>query len=268
MPIGADREDQDQRDRDVRDHAVDLDAADLPARSERDHRERRQRGEGGDARREDVEDVDGGAGEEALLPDQLHQVGDRLQEPERAGPVRAVAELHPAHHLALGQRQVREGGHDEVDDDHALDHGDPPGLVHVAFTTSTSRWSSPACSSAIRAVPAASARLTRARSATRRAVRADADLVAGRDLAALRVVVGELDLRLRAAGTGARGRARRPGRRRAAGSAAGAACRGSAPAARPRRRGQARTAAGSGATYGARSGSGARSPTAPNGIPP
>ena len=101
-----------------------------------------------------------------------------------------------------------------------------------------------------------------------RAVRADADLVAGRDLAALRVVVGELDLRLGPlelqlgdALDGRTGeerpvaleaqRAEEVLRRLSLGGA-----------------GRARTAAGSGATYGARSGSGARSPTAPNGIPP
>ena len=86
---------------------------------ERDHGERGERREGGDERREDVEHVDGRAGEEALLPDELHHVGDRLQEPERAGAVRPVAELHPPHHLPLGQRQIGEGADDEVDDDHA-----------------------------------------------------------------------------------------------------------------------------------------------------
>ena len=153
----ADREDQDQRDRDVGDHAGDVDAADLPAGAERDHRERRERREGGDERREDVEHVDGARREEALLADELHQVGDRLQQAEGAGAVRPVAELHAAHDLALGERQVGEADHDEVDDHERLDHADPPGLVSVtSFTTSTSRWRSAACSSAMRAVPAGS----------------------------------------------------------------------------------------------------------------
>ena len=123
----ADREDQEQRDREVGHVAVDLVAGDLPARPPRDHRERAERRERGQERREDVEHVDRGGGEEALLADQLDEVGDRLQEPVGAGAVRAVAQLHPPHHLALGERQVREADEDEVDDDERLDRGDPPG---------------------------------------------------------------------------------------------------------------------------------------------
>src|SRR4029450_13661890 len=78
-----------------------------------------------------------------------------------------VAQLHPAHDLPLGERQVRERDHHEVDHDERLDEAHPPvdGLRH-AFTTSTSGWRSPACSSATRTTPSSSLRLIRARSST------------------------------------------------------------------------------------------------------
>ena len=59
-----------------------------------------------------ISDVDRARREEALLADQLDQVGDRLQEPERARAVRPVAELHPAEQLALEPGRVGEGAHD------------------------------------------------------------------------------------------------------------------------------------------------------------
>src|SRR5262249_6662878 len=134
---------------------------------------RGQRGERGDEGREEVEDVDGRGGEEAFLADQLQQVGDRLQEPERTGTVRAVAELHPPHHLALGKRQGRERDQGDVDDHERLDQRDPPGLAvdvenerRHALSTSTVGWRSPACSSAIRTTPGISLRSSRARSST------------------------------------------------------------------------------------------------------
>ena len=65
---------------------------------------------------------------------QLEEVGDRLQEAVRAGAVRPVAELHPRHHLPLGERQVGERHHDEVDHDEGLDQAHPPlGLRHQAL---------------------------------------------------------------------------------------------------------------------------------------
>src|SRR4029078_7861167 len=104
---------------------------------------------------------------EPLLVDELQQVGDRLQRAAEAGPVRAVAQLHPSHDLALGEGEVRERDHHEGDDDERLDEAHPPvdGLCH-AFVTSTSGWRSPACSSATRTTPSSSLRLTRARSST------------------------------------------------------------------------------------------------------
>ena len=41
-----------------------------------------------------------------LLEDELEHIGEGLQEPERPYPVGADANLHPADHLALGERQV------------------------------------------------------------------------------------------------------------------------------------------------------------------
>ena len=67
----------------------------------------------------DVEHVDGVGRAEALLVEQLEQVGDRLQEPFGADAVGAVAQLHPPHHLPLGERQVGERDQDEVDHDEA-----------------------------------------------------------------------------------------------------------------------------------------------------
>src|SRR4029077_19097060 len=123
-------------------------------------------------RREQVQDVDGCSGEEALLANQLDEIGDRLEKTERAGAVRAIAERHPPHRLPLRQRQVREGEEDEVHDHERLDDRDPPRLaVHVqeegrhALSTSTVGWSSPACSSAMRTTPCISCLLSFARSA-------------------------------------------------------------------------------------------------------
>ena len=86
--------------------AVDLVAGDLPARPEGDHGERGERGEGGDERRDDVEQVDCAEPGRSSPCGSASQVGDRLQEPERAGAVRAVAELHPPDHLALEPASV------------------------------------------------------------------------------------------------------------------------------------------------------------------
>ena len=130
-------------------------AADLPHAAERDHAERRERGERGDHRRREVEEVDS-AGRRALLADELDEVGDRLEEPERPGAVRPVAELHAAEELALEPGRVGEGDHDEVDDDEALMTSIHQGLVpgrHLPSRPARSARPS-ACSAAIgRAAP-------------------------------------------------------------------------------------------------------------------
>src|SRR5262249_30247330 len=85
--------------------------------------------------REDVRDRDGACRRERLLADELHEVGDRLQQSERACTVRAVAELHAAHDLALRQGEVCEQQQDDVDDDERLDEQDPPRLGHCDFAS-------------------------------------------------------------------------------------------------------------------------------------
>jgi hypothetical protein len=104
---------------------------DLPAGAERDDAERGERREHGDDRRDDVRGVDGRRREEALLADQLDEVGDRLQQPEGTGAIRAVAVLHAPEQLAFEPRRVREGEHDEVDDHQCLDERDPPDFLHL-----------------------------------------------------------------------------------------------------------------------------------------
>ena len=105
---------------------------------------------------------------EALLPDQLHEVGDGLQEPEGPRAVRPVAELHAPEQLALEPGRVRESEQDEVDDQERLDGVDPPGLVqllgHQAVSTCTRSPRPSAYSDAIRTMPVRSLRFTCARS--------------------------------------------------------------------------------------------------------
>ncbi len=78
-------------------------AADLPDAAEGDDAEGGERREAGDGRGGDVEDVDRRGGREARLAQELDQVGDRLEEPERPGPVRPVAKLHAAEELPLDE---------------------------------------------------------------------------------------------------------------------------------------------------------------------
>ncbi len=164
----AEREDRTGR-TDVRDLTVDVPTVHRPAGPKRDEGEGGDRGEGRDDRREDVRQVDRRLRGERLLADELEEVGDRLEEPELAGAVRSVTELHPPHQLPLDQRQVREEPEEDVDDDHRLDQRDPPGLFHAlttssAFATSTMPASPSACSSGTRAMPARRWRLMRAES--------------------------------------------------------------------------------------------------------
>ena len=153
------REEQDQPDRHVRDDAVDLVAVDRPALAEGDDAEGEQGREGGEGRRDDVGDHLDLAREERLLADELDQVGDRLQQAERPGAVRADAELHAPEQLALDQRRVGERDEDEVDDHDRLDQRDPPDLrgrrderAH-SFVTSTPCSSGSTCSAAARTAP-------------------------------------------------------------------------------------------------------------------
>src|SRR4029079_10514042 len=91
---GAEGEDEQEADRDVRDPAGDVVVAHVPDAPERDDTERGERGEARDGRSCDVEEVDRVRREEALLAEELDEVGDRLEEAEGGSPVWAVAELH------------------------------------------------------------------------------------------------------------------------------------------------------------------------------
>src|SRR5439155_18347190 len=103
-----------------------------------------------------------GRREEALLAHELDQVGERLQQAEGYGAVRAVPVLHAAEQIPLEPRRVGERDHDQVHDHRGLDQGDPPDFPHGAI--STVGWRSPAYSSGTRRTPGRSSRLTRARS--------------------------------------------------------------------------------------------------------
>ena len=150
-------------------------------------------GERGQHRCADVEDVDRRGREEALLADQLDEVGDRLEEPERAGAVRAVAELHAPEHLALDPGHVGERAEQQVDDQERLDRGDPPGLVH-GFVTSTKPPSSPACSLGDPRDPGSQRRVDPGAQLAENGLVRDRHGLAVQDLARLGVLGRELDL--------------------------------------------------------------------------
>ena len=159
------------------------------------------------------------AGKKALLADQLHEVGDRLQQAERAGAVRPVAELHAAEELALDPRHVREHAQQQVDDQEGLDERRSTRARSLSPPRPDAPRS-PACSAAIRTTPATSLLLTRARSSTEVPFeRTRSRARRFRSCAACASSGGELDLRAPGAGTGAPARARRPAPRRAGGSA-------------------------------------------------
>ena len=98
--------------------------------AERDQRERRERGEHRDERRRQVQPPVRAVGDHVLLADQLAEVGDRLQEAERADAVGAVARLHAADQLALEDGHEREEGHQPVGEDERLDQRDEHPVRH------------------------------------------------------------------------------------------------------------------------------------------
>src|SRR5436190_1804738 len=100
-PERREREEKDERDRDVQDPSSDLVAGYIPAGAEGDDGERCEGGEPSERRHRDVELVDRRGRVERLLPEQLHEVRDRLEEPERPHSIRTVATLHPAEQLPL-----------------------------------------------------------------------------------------------------------------------------------------------------------------------
>src|SRR4029077_13604847 len=92
-------------------------------RDDRPHEERRDEGEErGDAEHDAV----GARREQVFLEDQLHAVGERLQQAERAGLVRPDPVLHARHDLALvpDHEHRADQADDEDDDDLEQDEQD------------------------------------------------------------------------------------------------------------------------------------------------
>ena len=75
-------------------------------RREGNHRPGRERRHQDHDRREEIQPLARVRREDDFLEEQLHPVGDRLQQPRRADAVRPQADLHPSDELALPQRQV------------------------------------------------------------------------------------------------------------------------------------------------------------------
>ena len=78
-----------------------------------------------------VQERDRGVGAEDLLADQLEDVGERLQQPDRADAVRPVAVLEAADQLALDHGQHRDDHEDDQEDHDRLDDHDPGRLGEV-----------------------------------------------------------------------------------------------------------------------------------------
>ena len=61
------------------------------------------------------------AGTMLLFRERLYAVGDGLEEPEGADPVRSAPYLEPAENLSLRERQVGDEAHEDGDHDDVLD---------------------------------------------------------------------------------------------------------------------------------------------------
>ena len=82
-------------------------SASTSVRRERNHRPRGQRGRQRHDRRDQEQALARAGRDDDFLEQQLHPVGDRLQQAERPDAVRADAHLHLADHLALGAASGR-----------------------------------------------------------------------------------------------------------------------------------------------------------------
>jgi hypothetical protein len=102
-------------------------------RAPRDDREADERGRGRQHRGDDEDQLVHAGGDDVFLERQFERVGDRLQQPERAGPVGARPVLHPADHPALEPDHEDGGEQQEHEDDRDLEQHHPPDeLVEVA----------------------------------------------------------------------------------------------------------------------------------------
>ena len=82
-------------------HVDDAVVAVAEVTAEGDHRPHEEGRHEGEERRQPVDPAVGAVGQEVLLEDQLHAVGERLQETERSRLVRPDAVLHAGDDLAL-----------------------------------------------------------------------------------------------------------------------------------------------------------------------
>ena len=132
QPVEGDRaegEEVEDPDRDV--DAVEADPVlDVP---ERDDRQGRNAGEDDDRRGDRPQDRNRVLGPVALLGDQLHRVGQRLQQAERPDPVGPVARLEATQDLALDHRQDRRDREHGGEDHDRLHHQDPGRLGEAHF---------------------------------------------------------------------------------------------------------------------------------------
>ena len=101
----------------------------LDRRPERDDREHQQRAEHRDHRRDDVDQLVGRLDRHVLLDQELHGVGERLEQAERAVHVGAGTHLHAADDLALEPDREQHADQQEHDDGDGLDQPDPPRVV-------------------------------------------------------------------------------------------------------------------------------------------
>src|ERR687897_323544 len=92
--------------------------------AEWDHRPHDKRRHEREERSHAVHEAIGAVGHEVFLEDQLHAVGERLQDAERSGLVRPDAVLHPGDDLALEPDHEHGGNEPEAEDDEDLDGDD------------------------------------------------------------------------------------------------------------------------------------------------
>src|SRR5204863_7615780 len=103
---------------------ADIDVGEHHALVEGNHRPGDKAQYEGQHRRHDEDHAVGAARDDGLLVQQLHAVGDRLEESERADDVGPAAQLHGGQHLALGQGQVGYGEQQRDDDGDDLQQDD------------------------------------------------------------------------------------------------------------------------------------------------
>ena len=99
----------------------DVDVGDEKVGPDRDHRERDQRRHDGQHRREVEDDHVRSGRDELLLEEQLRDVGDGLQQPQRSHAVGPRARLHVACDLALGVDHVGDDAQNALQDHENLD---------------------------------------------------------------------------------------------------------------------------------------------------